>query len=578
MSSSTPHQQPALSDALKASRVAFALVFAYSCGYNLLLLAPAIYLLQLYDRVLSSRSTDTLVMLTLIIASAVVVGGILDAFRRVTLSRIGAWLDDRLRPTLLVSSLQYALRADPHTASDAYSDLTNLRQFIESQSFVLLLDAIWAPLFLFVLFLVHPILGAVGVVSVLMLSTLTLVGEAVTREPLARAAYAQARSLRRFQAVLRNVHMIRAMGMLSGAARLVCDEYRPARNAQDSAARRSEFVQVLIKPLKALAQIAIMGTSAWLVLEHEGNPGIIFAGNLLFTRGLAPIEGAVSSWKAITSARRSYTRLNDVCAAVTAVNTTILPLPRPEGNLLVEDLSLMLPKSDCFALRGISFSLDPGECLGVIGPSGAGKSLLGRVIAGITLPTHGRVQLDGTDMAALRNTGGSYLGYLPQDVELVGGTVKQYIARLAEGDTEMAVAAAKLVGIHEAIMRLPQAYDTEIDCAGIELLPGERQRLGLACAVFGNPCLVVLDEPNASLDYRSEQVLYDVIERMKDACITVVIITHRTGILAATDKVAILQNGALAAFGRTDKIYLEHVQQRQINISRGEPQAVIEGD
>jgi ATP-binding cassette subfamily C protein len=561
-----PQPQTRLQAALWACASSLGLVFAYSCSYNLLLFAPSIYLLQIYDRVLSSRSGDTLLMLTLIVALTVVVGGVLDALRRAVLGRLGAWLEDRLRPSVLSACLEHANRGDSARASEAYRDLTVLRQFVESNACPMLFDALWAPLFLSVLFLVHPLLGVIGACSVLFLFGLALAGDVLTEDALARSGAALSRSHGRFATAVDNVHLIRTMGMLDRAARLICQAAQDARGEHDVAQRRYEIIMLVAKPARALAQVLIMGAAAWLVLDYNRSPAIIFATTLLFSRALAPVEGAIAGWKAFATALSAYRRLTGLLTVMPAVpENTGIPSNQPQGRLIVDNVGVELPGSGKFLLKGVSFSLAPGECLGIIGPSGSGKSTLGQIIAGISAPTQGRVLLDSVDVSVLRDGGGGrHIGYLPQDINLFGETVKDIIAGLDDTDRRKIIAAAELAGIHETIMRLPLGYDTVIANGGLVFSRGYRQRLGLARAFCGDPRLVVLDEPNASLDYVGERVLFDAIEQMKTANITVIIITHRMGILAATNKIAIMQGGAVTAFGESEEIFERYLSRAQV--------------
>ena len=559
-----PASQTPLSVALRACAGSLGLVFVYGCSYNLLLLAPSIYLLQIYDRVLSSRSADTLIMLTLIVAFAVMVGGVLDALRRSMLGRIGAWLDDRLRPAVLSACLEYAYRSDPACASEAYRDLSTLRQFAESGACPMLFDVLWSPVFLFVLFLVHPWLGMIGAATAVALLGLGFAGDCLTQSPLTRSMAALTRSHGRFGLAVGNVHVIKAMGMLDGAARLVQQAAQDSRYEHDVAQRRGEIVMLISKPLRALAQVLIMGAAAWLVLEQQRSPGIIFATSLLFGRALAPIEGAMAGWKAFAMALAAFRRLNGVMAAVRRAATMEDFTERPKGSLVVHNVGAAFPGTGHLMLKGVSFRLAPGECLGIIGPSGSGKSTLGRIIAGVCAPTVGSVRLDNTDVLSVRDSAGWRLGYLPQDIDLFGETVKDIIARLDGADLQKVIAAAKLTGLHEPILSLPQAYDTVVGGGGTSLSRGFRQRLGLARAFYGDPHLVVLDEPNASLDSLGERMLFDAIEEMKAASTTVVIITHRIGILAATDKIAIMQGGTISAFGDSEDIYERFLARPQL--------------
>ncbi len=547
--------------ALRACAGAFGLVFIYSCGYNIFLLAPSIYLLQIYDRVLSSRSSDTLLMLTLIIAGAVVVGSVLDIVRRAALSRIGSWLDHRLRPVVLSASFEYAARADTGTATDCYRDLASLRQFLDSPASALLFDVPWAPVFLLLLFLVHPLLGAIGMVSAIALLLLALLTELATREPLTHANVALARSYARFGTALKYIQVIRAMGMQDGAAQIVYRDAEVARKAQDSAMHRTEIILGFSKSIRTLTQILVMGAASWLVLANNSSPGIIFVASLLLGRGLAPVEGAIGAWRSFAFARNAFKRLNKMLIAVASgADARMVPVPEHSG-LVLDKVCYAVPYADRHILQGVTMRLAPGDCVALIGASGSGKSTLGRIMAGVLQPTSGSALLGGVDISALRLCGGTrHIGYLPQDIELFGGAIKDVIGRLDGADAGKAIEAAKLVGLHETIMRLPKGYETDVGEGGNLLLRAQRQQLGLARAAYGNPSLVVLDDPNSSLDYDGERILFNAIQRMRARRMTVVIITHRMGVLPVTNKIAIMRNGTIDAFGDSDEIYDTYLQ------------------
>ncbi|AHG44009.1 ABC transporter ATP-binding protein [Rhizobium leguminosarum bv. trifolii CB782] len=547
--------------AFRACAGAFGLVFLYSCGYNLFLLTPSIYLLQIYDRVLSSRSTDTLLMLTMIIAIAVLVGSTLDIVRRAALSRIGSWLDHRLRPMVLTASFEYAAHADTGAATECYRDLAALRQFLDSPASSLLFDVPWAPVFLLLLFLVHPLLGTIGLLCAVALLLFALATELATRAPLAHANLALSRSYLRFATALKNIEVIRAMGMQDGAALIVYRDAEMARRAQDIAMHRTEIILGFSKSIRTLAQILMMGSATWLVLVNSGSPGIIFVASLLLGRGLAPIEGAIGAWRSFMFARNAFNRLNRMLIKVASeCDARMVPLPEPNG-LVLDNVSYIKPFADRPILTDITLRLAPGDCIALIGPSGSGKSTLGRIMAGVMPATSGYALLGGVDISALRLCGGTcHVGYLPQDIELFGGAIKDVIGRLDGGDPGKAIDAAKLVGLHDAIMRLPQGYETDIGEGGNLLLRAQRQQLGLARAAYGNPSLIVLDDPNSSLDYDGERMLFTAIERMRSRGMTVVIITHRMGILPVTNKIAIMRNGMVAAFGDSERIYETYLQ------------------
>jgi PrtD family type I secretion system ABC transporter len=566
----SPLNENPLHTALRRCAGAFGLIFAYSCGYNLLLLATPVYLLQLYDRVLASRSVDTLIMLTAIVVATVAVGGLLDALRRAALGRIGGWLDEQWRPQVLSAGLDCAARGDGGRATQAYRDVAAVTQFLGSGACAVLFDLLWSPLFFGVLFLIDPLLGFAGAASVLAILALALVGELATERHLARVGLALARSHERLGTVAAKIDLLKALGATESAKRWILEDGEEAAQEQRQAQRRAEVVMLITKPVRALTQVLIMGLAAWLVLQHDKSPAIIFAGSLLFGRGMAPVEGAIAGWKAYTLALSAFRRLEQLPVARNP--DPAVPSEIPDGPLVLENVSLTIPGMREPVLKSISLRLEPGECLGVIGLSGSGKSMLGRVMAGLVAPTQGHAGIAGIALQALHAREGARLfGYMPQEIDLVGRTAAEIIGRLGGAATDEVISAAKLAGMHETIVRLPRAYESDIGEANFLFLRGFRQRLGFARAVCGNPSLVVLDEPNASLDFPGEQMLFDAVQKMKASNSTVVIITHRTGILAATDKIAILQGGALIAFGSRDEIVARYLGRSHVEPSERTP-------
>ncbi len=419
-------------NALMASRASLGLVVLFSFCVNLLALAVPIYLLQLYDRVLASRSIDTLVMLTGIVVVALAVLAILDAFRREMLARIGNWIDDRLQPMVLGAAFRSALRDDAATAAQVWRDLTTLRTFFSSSAIVAILDAPWAPVFVVVLFLVHPILGMIGAVAAVFLLALAILNEVLTRAPIARASVASARGNHRLEAVLRNAEVTAAMGMMEGAARLVRRDYAESKDEQSSASRCSGAILGLSRFGRQSVQILIMAAAAWMVIRADVSPGAIFAASLLLNRSLGPFENTIGSWRSFVAARLAHQRLTRVLSAMPRARTR-MALPRPSGALTIERVTFIPPGKDTPALNRISLRLAPGEVLGVAGPSGAGKSTLARLVAGIWMPTMGHVRLDEANISVWLKSGGAhYLGYLPQDVELFEGSVKDNVTRFAD--------------------------------------------------------------------------------------------------------------------------------------------------
>ncbi len=535
--------------ALRACRGAFGIIMAFSLAINLLMLATPLYMMQVFDRVLGSRSGDTLVMLTLITVLAIAVLALLDAIRAQMLVRIGNWLDDRLGPTVFAGALRAALRSDPARASQGLRDLGTMRGFLTGPTVTPLLDAPWAPIFIIALFALHPMLGLIGLGGGVVLFGLALVNEIVTKHPLRRANLAASKTHQRAEAALRNAEVIRAMGMGEGVLRLWRRDSAGTNEAQRAAGTRGGVILALSKFSRLLVQTVILGAGAWLVIHQEASAGAMFASSFLLGRALAPVENAIGTWKSLVAARLAHRRLDELVSALPD-EAKGMELPRPVGELVVERLVFVPPGADEPTLRGVGFELAPGEVLGIIGPSAAGKSTLARLIAGTWSPTAGKVRLDGADIAVWHDSGGSqHVGYLPQDIELFAGTVRDNIARLGDATPTAVIEAAKLVGLHEIIMRLPRGYNSEIGEAGLRLSGGQRQRIGLARAVFGRPRLVVLDEPNASLDHEGEEALHHAIARLKEVGTTVVMIAHRPSVLGLADKLLVLRNGTVDAYG-----------------------------
>jgi PrtD family type I secretion system ABC transporter len=525
--------------ALRACRGAFGIIMVFSLAINLLTLATPLYMMQVFDRVLGSRSGDTLVMLTLITVLAIGVLALLEAIRAQMLVRVGNWLDDRLGPTVFSGALRAALRSDPARAAQGLRDLGTMRGFIAGPTVTPLLDAPWSPIFIVALFALHPMLGLVGLGGGVVLFGLGFMNEILTKQPLQRANLAASKTHQRAEAALRNAEVIRAMGMGEGVLRLWRRDSAGAHEAQRAAGTRGGMILAFSKFFRLLVQTVILGVSA----------GAMFAASFLLGRALAPVENAIGTWRSLVAARLAHRRLDELVAALPDEGKG-MELPRPVGELAVERLVFVPPGGEEPTLRGVSFDLAPGEVLGIIGPSAAGKSTLARLIAGTWTPTAGKVRLDGADIGVWHDSGGSqHIGYLPQDIELFAGTVRDNIARLGDANPTAVIEAAKLVGLHELIMRLPRGYNSEIGEAGLRLSGGQRQRIGLARAVFGKPRLVVLDEPNASLDHEGEEALHHAIARLKETGTTVVMIAHRPSVLGLADKLLVLRNGAVDAYG-----------------------------
>jgi PrtD family type I secretion system ABC transporter len=540
--------------AFSACHGAFLRIFLLSAVLNLFGLTLPLYLLQVYDHVIPSRSMDTLVMLSLIVVVAIGVHAVLESIRKELLSRLGGWLDDRVQPWLVDGALAAAGRNDAAAASQAWRDAATIRGFFGGGSIAPLFDAPWTPIFIVALVLIHPLLGGIAAAGCVLMFICALLNERLTNRPLALAALASARSQHRLDGLLRNAEAITAMGMLPGVARLLREDHKEATTAQAQANLRSSKVQSVSRFLRLLTQVLVMATATWLVVHRDLSPAAIFASSILLGRGLGPVENAIGTWKAFTAARIAFRRLQKLMASVPA-RPALMKLPEPAGFVAIERLTYMPQGADQAVLKRISFSLAPGEVLGVVGPSGAGKTTLGRLIAGTLQPTAGHVRVDGAEVSVWQASGGQrYFGYLPQDVELLSGSVKDNIARLQDADPEKVIEAAVLVGLHETIMRLPEGYDTDIGEAGGRLSGGQKQRLGLARAFFGDPKVVVLDEPNANLDVEGEHALLQAIGTMRQRGSTIVIIAQRLGVLAVADKIMVLAQGSIDTIGERNQV------------------------
>jgi PrtD family type I secretion system ABC transporter len=544
-------QPSPVAQTLRACRGAFGVLMGFSLATNLLTLASPLYMMQVFDHVLSSRSGDTLLMLTLITTLALAVLCALEAIRSELLVRIGDWLDDRLGPSVFGGALWLSLRSnDSGRAAQSMRDLGSLRNFITGASILPLLDAPWTPIFVLALFSLHWLLGLIGVAGAAVLFGLALLNEIATRGPLRTANAAHLRTAQRADTAMRNAEVIRAMGMADGIMRRWRIESNDSGRAQRQAGTRGVLVLNLSRWCRFMIQTMILGVGAWLVIKHEASAGAMFASSFLLGRALAPVENAIGTWKSLVSARLAYTRVTELLTAARPFAQSGMTLPPPKGDLLIDRVTFVPPGAEEPTLRGIHFALPAGEALGVVGPSAAGKSTLARLIAGTWMPTSGKVRLDNADINVWHDAGGSrYIGYLPQDIELFAGTIKDNIARFGEADPEEIIAAASLAGLHETIMGLPRGYDSEIGEGGFKLSGGQRQRVGLARAVFGDPRLVILDEPNASLDHEGEEALQRTIAELKRRGTTVVMIAHRPMMLGLADKLLVLRNGMMELYG-----------------------------
>jgi ATP-binding cassette subfamily C protein EexD len=527
----------------------------FSLFVNFLMLAPAFYMLQVYDRVVSSGSTSTLLMLTLIFIMLMATMGSLEWVRARILVRQGTKIDTLLSERLFNASFRQALFSGGSAAStQPLDDLSGLRQFLSGNSLFAFFDAPWIPIYLLVMYLFHPIFGLIGVVSALVLATMTVLNEKATRGLLDQASLEQVVSRNYVNTNVRNAEVIESMGMLGNIRNRWAEKNNRVLYWQGLASdRQGTFVSVS-KSLRVTVQSLTLGTGAYLAINQEISPGLMIAGSILLGRALAPIDQMIGAWKGFVTARTQYRRMEEVLEK-TPADPERMQLPSPQGAIQAEAATIIPPGSRITAVAGASFTINPGEIVGIIGPSASGKSSLARGILGIWPTSRGSIRLDGAESFKLdREEFGPHLGYLPQDIELFEGTVSENIARFGEIDPEKVVAAARQAGVHEMILQLANGYDTLLGPSGAGLSGGQRQRLGLARAMYGNPTLIVLDEPNSNLDESGEKALSDAIDEMRTHQSTVVIITHRMNILSRVDHLMVMKDGAVVAFGPRDKI------------------------
>jgi len=552
-----------LQEALLLCKKSFMAAGFFSLFINFLMLVPAIYMLQLYDRVITSGSESTLLMLTLIVVVLFITMGVLEWIRSQILVRVSARLETLLSERLYGASFKQALYTGGAKAtSQPIDDLTGLRQFLTGNGLFAFFDAPWLPIYIAVLFMFHFSYGVMAIITVIILSVLALLNEKMTGATLKKANEQSIIARGLVNKNLRNAEVVESMGMLEGIRTRWKEGAQQVLVLQAKASSHAGAITSVSKTFRMLAQSLILGLGAYLALQQEITPGLMIAGSILLGRALAPIDLMISSWKGFVAARGQYGRLNDILLKIPA-DKEKMPLPAPIGALDVNGIMVAPPGSRTPVVKGVSFKLNVGESLGIIGPSAAGKSTLARALLGIWPALSGKVRLDGVDIYDWdRKQLGPYIGYLPQDIELFDGTIAENIARFTEMDSEKIVAAAKLADVHETILSLPQGYDTVIGANGGVLSGGQRQRIGLARAVFGEPKLILLDEPNSNLDDRGEQALAQALRTLKANGVTVIVITHRPGVLNELDKILLMKAGGVLAFGPRAEVLQKLSNQR----------------
>jgi ATP-binding cassette subfamily C exporter for protease/lipase len=546
--------QTEIAQALVEFKGAFRTVGIFSAIINLLLLVPALYMLQVYDRVLASRNETTLLMLTLMALGAYLLMSALELIRSLVLIRVGAQLDMKMNKRIYTAAFEQNLKRAGGNAGQALQDLTTIRQFLTGQGLFAFFDAPWFPIYLAVIFLFSPLLGSFALIGTAVLVVLAFVNEAVSKKPLEEANTVAITSSNLATNNLRNAEVISAMGMLPNLIARWFKLNSRFLQLQAEASQKAGAIGSITKFVRISLQSLILGWGALLVLEGKITAGMMIVTAILMGRALSPVEQLISIWKSWSSTRSAYRRLNELLEGNPARQAG-MPLPKPLGKISVETLTAAPPGSAVTVLKNLSFVLAPGEVLGIIGASGSGKSTLARLLVGVWPAATGKVRLDGADVYYWnKDELGPHIGYLPQDIELFAGTVSENIARFGEIDSQKVVRAAQRAGIHEMILHLPQGYDTPLGDSGAGLSGGQKQRLGLARAMYGDPSLIVLDEPNSNLDDVGEQALIEAISDLQRHGKTIVIISHRSSVLGATTKLLLLVDGKMQLFGPTAQV------------------------
>ncbi len=543
-----------LTAGLAAVRKNMLMVLLFTNASNILVLAIPVYLFQISDRVLTSRSTDTLIMLTVVIVGAVLLQAIFDAIRRFILMRTAVEVAAQLGAPILSA----AARASLHGTGREYQtlgDLQQLRSFLVSGTLLAFLDIPFAPIFILAVFLVHPHLGSIVVLSALLLTLVAFINQRATAAPFGEANVYQSKANLHLDSMARNSQIINALAMIPEAVKIWGQDTAGSLKAQVKAQDRNIVSAATSRAIRLLTQVALLGWGAYLAIQGYITGGMVIAASIIAGRALAPIEGSIEGWNQFILSRGAYRRISTLLRS-SPLNLERLVLPKPEGRLDVERVLYVPQGTKRVVLNGINFALRPGDSLAVIGNSGAGKTTLGKMLVGSILPTSGSVRLDLMD---LRNWDqrqfGDSIGYLPQDVQLFPGSIKANIARMRDDvDDQDIYQAAILADVHEMIATFPQGYETIVAADGSPLSGGQKQRIALARAFFGNPRMIVLDEPNSNLDSAGDAALARALKHAKQNRITVIVITQRPSLLQHVDKILLMTNGTISMFGRREDV------------------------
>lgn len=555
MRHSTNKKMNFLEESLQASKIAMRYSFGFSFFSNLLMLLVPTYSMQVLDRVISSGSIETLVMLTVITFLAIIGYTSISNIRSSMMMKVGHWMDKAVAPKMFAKLIESTAQGRKNEGSQAMSDFQVIKGFITGPTLATLIDLPWAIIFMAVLFIIHPIIGWVTLIWGVLLFALAIANELATKSIMDEASGHLVKASRHVEASTRNAEVVEAMGMVDNVQNAWSEQNHKSSLLQLTAGGKAGIIGSVSKFVRMLAQISITGFGAYFVLAHEMTTGGMIGAGIIAGKALAPFEVAITSWKGVISARKSLERLRKILGDAPE-RVENIELPEPKGRVAFDKVYFAPYGHSKPVINGISFNIEPGEILGVIGPSASGKSTTAKLMTGVWKPNSGAVRLDGADVYHWkRGSFGKYVGYLPQDIELFAGTVRENIARMnPDADDEAVVKAAKDANAHDMILALPLGYSTEIGEGGAMLSAGQRQRLGLARAFFGSPKLIVLDEPNSNLDTDGEVALAGALKNAKANGSTLVIISHKPAVISLTDKILVMQSGSILAFGPSEEV------------------------
>ena len=548
----------------------FVTIAVFSSVINFLMLSPSIYMLQVYDRALSSGNTTTLFMLTLLVLFMFAVMALMDYARGIVIIRLGNQFDNALSPALYTAACESNLVKRSPNAGQAISDLTTLRQFVTGPALFAVFDSIWFPIYIGVIFLFNTWLGVFSLLAALLLLSLAIINEKMTRQLLNEAGSHALFSNHQMNSTLQHAETLLALGMIGNVKARWARAHRQFLFCQSVASERVALMSAITKTVRMALQSLMLGLGCWLAILGDISPGMMIAGSILLGRALAPVEQLIGVARGYRATRLAWERVVRLISDHPPAQESIR-LPAPQGLLSVDNLTVCSPgKPQQPILQNINLRVNPGEVLGIVGASASGKSCLARVLCGVWPAGEGEVRLDGAEIYHWqKQPSGPGIGYLPQDVALFAGTIAENIAHFGEIDSSQLIATAKLTGIHDIILRMSEGYNTLIGEQGVALSGGQKQRIGLARALYGNPALVILDEPNASLDELGEQALQQVIRQLRQQKKSVVIISHRPGILPLTSHLLYLENGKTKLYGPTSQLLQQAA--RPTNLTKTPP-------